>query len=183
MSRRIIASGGLVLLLVLSAAPAKAQKFSDWSAPVNVGPVVNASGNDNCPEISKNGLTLYFARAATRSGLRHGRAWRLLGRCRKAFGADQRAGFGELVPVLVVNGHYLYFVSNRPGGCGGNDMYVSFRRDKSDNFGWETPVDLGCQVDSSQNDVRPYRLRVRTAPSISISAVTGRAESAGWTST
>src|SRR5713226_6856200 len=35
-------------------------RFSDWSAPVNLGPVVNTSFIEQGPSISKNGLSLYF---------------------------------------------------------------------------------------------------------------------------
>src|SRR3989442_3560000 len=34
--------------------------YSDWSAPVNLGPVVNTSSNDQPPSFSKSGLNLYF---------------------------------------------------------------------------------------------------------------------------
>src|SRR2546428_3477160 len=35
--------------------------YSDWSAPVNLGPVVNSGSNEQHPAISKDGLSLYFA--------------------------------------------------------------------------------------------------------------------------
>ncbi len=156
MSRRIIASSGPLLLLVLFAASAQAQRFSDWSAPVNLGPVVNTSAPESCPAISKNGLTLYFARNSneiwftTRESLEA--PWAPPQVLPAPINEPDSANF---CPVLVANGHYLYFVSNRPGGCGDNDMYVSFRRDKNDNLGWETPVNLGCQVNSPSSDLRP----------------------------
>src|SRR2546422_7227456 len=33
--------------------------YSDWSAPVNLGPVVNSGSNEQHPAISKDGLSLY----------------------------------------------------------------------------------------------------------------------------
>jgi hypothetical protein len=153
---RMIHSGGLVLVLALFAFPSEAQRFSDWSAPVNLGPVVNTAAGDTCPAISKDGLTLYFARSAseiwftTRESLTA--PWAPPQRLPAPINV---AGSANFCPVLVVNGHYLYFVSDRSGGCGGNDMYVSFRKDKRDNLGWETPVNLGCQVNSPQGDTRP----------------------------
>ena len=50
----------LVLGLVEYNADA-ASKFSDWSAPVNLGPIVNSPFNDFAPADSKNGLSLYFS--------------------------------------------------------------------------------------------------------------------------
>jgi len=45
----------------------------------------------------------------------------------------------------------LFFNSNRPGGLGGNDLYVSRRSNKHDDFGWQEPVNLSS-VNSPQND-------------------------------
>src|SRR5439155_21985673 len=62
----------LVALALASVTPAKAQEvcvppsggqqFSDWSAPINLGPVVNSAGTDQGPAISKDELELYFIR-------------------------------------------------------------------------------------------------------------------------
>jgi len=35
-------------------------RFTNWSAPVNLGPVVNSNYYDASPTISKSGLSLYF---------------------------------------------------------------------------------------------------------------------------
>src|SRR6266516_1215940 len=35
--------------------------FSDWSEPVNLGPAINTSFNDQQAALSKDGLSLYFA--------------------------------------------------------------------------------------------------------------------------
>jgi hypothetical protein len=45
----------------------------------------------------------------------------------------------------------LYFTSVRPGGCGGLDIWVSHRHNRHDDFGWETPVNLGCAKDGYVN--------------------------------
>src|SRR5438445_5004514 len=36
-------------------------QFSDWSEPVNLGPVVNSEADDFHPAISPNGLSLYIS--------------------------------------------------------------------------------------------------------------------------
>ena len=35
--------------------------YSDWSEPVNLGPVINGPYNDQHPALSKDGLSLFFA--------------------------------------------------------------------------------------------------------------------------
>jgi hypothetical protein len=147
---------GASILATAFAMPAHAQKFSDWSAPVNLGPVVNTSASETCPAISKDGLTFYFARGGNE-------IWFTVRPSLDGpWAAPQKlpatinvTGSNNYCPVLTADLHALYFVSDRPGGCGDADMYVSYRRDKHDNFGWEAPVNLGCQVNSPQTDLRP----------------------------
>lgn len=56
--RRILAVGVLAFLGFLPGEDAK--KFTDWSTPVNLGPVINTSKTDACTTVSKNGLKLFF---------------------------------------------------------------------------------------------------------------------------
>jgi Tol biopolymer transport system component len=39
----------------------RATTYDDWDPPVNLGPNVNSSTTDNEPDISADGLTLYFS--------------------------------------------------------------------------------------------------------------------------
>src|SRR5207245_2735720 len=43
-------------------------QYGPWSAPVNLGPVINSGSNEQHPAISKDGLSLYFASARTGAG-------------------------------------------------------------------------------------------------------------------
>ena len=53
----------------------------------------------------------------------------------------------ESCPALSLDEHRLYFTSPRTGTCGGQDLRVSRRQDRRDDFGWEPPVNLGCHPD------------------------------------
>lgn len=57
-------------------------------------------------------------------------------------------GFGTLNPA----GNILYFASNRPGGFGGFDLYVSYYK----NDDWTYPENLGPRINSQGNEVTPY---------------------------
>ncbi len=57
-------------------------------------------------------------------------------------------GFGTLNP----QGNILYFASNRPGGYGGFDMYVSYFKDG----GWTYPENLGPKVNTQGNEITPF---------------------------
>ena len=56
-------------------------------------------------------------------------------------------------PAISNNGLSLYFTSNRPGGFGGFDMYVSHRTSVEEP--WEAPVNLGPTVNTTANEGNP----------------------------
>ena len=64
----------------------------------------------------------------------------------KNLGPKINSSASEHSPMLSPNAHYLYFVSTRPGGYGGDDIYMSYREDVADDQGWEQPVNLGDGV-------------------------------------
>ena len=54
---------------------------------------------------------------------------------------------------LVANGNRIYFSSNREGGQGGYDIYVTNR--KSNNQ-WTTPENLGAPINTKKNEITPF---------------------------
>lgn len=55
-------------------------------------------------------------------------------------------------PALTQNGQTLYFISDRPGGFGGTDLYVSHFQ----NDAWQSPVNLGPSVNTEGNEMFPF---------------------------
>ncbi|HEV2135525.1 MAG TPA: hypothetical protein VGR47_14925 [Terracidiphilus sp.] len=68
-------------------------------------------------------------------------------------------GYFDSCPQLSLDEHRLYFTSARPGGCGGEDIWVSRRQDRRDDFGWQAPEHLACEaqggVNSAGRDLTP----------------------------
>ena len=60
--------------------------------------------------------------------------------------------FDDCHPSVNIDGDKLYFASNRPGGFGGMDIYVSFRLGDS----WSAPVNLGDKINTAGNEVFPF---------------------------
>jgi hypothetical protein len=60
---------------------------------------------------------------------------------------------GDLGPAISPDGLALYFYSSRPGGSGGNDLWVSRRAHR--NAPWETPRNLGPLINSAASDFVP----------------------------
>ena len=65
--------------------------------------------------------------------------------------ATVNTAFNEITPWLDDEGRYLYFASNRPGGLGETDIYVSERLDGSFK-NWTMPKNLGVAVNSNKAD-------------------------------
>ena len=155
-------------LSVVAAMPASARdKFGPWGAPVNLGATVNsACANQTCeserPAISRDNLSLYFDSSRS-GGFGHHDIW-VSHRASvddpwetpKNLGPPVNTAAQEFSPNLSPNGHWLFFGSNRPGGCAGLDIWASHRKDRDDDFAWETPVNLGCTLNTSADDDFPF---------------------------
>ena len=55
-------------------------------------------------------------------------------------------------PNLGFNGNALYFASNKPGGYGGFDLYVSYFKDGA----WSDPENLGSTINTPGNEITPF---------------------------
>jgi hypothetical protein len=138
-------------------------EYSGWGVPVNMGPVINSSANEQHPFLSKDGLSLFFG------SNRQGTAGQIdiwvseresldspWGTPRN-LGSNINSTADDFAAYLSPDEHRLYFHSARitPSGSGGVDLYVARRHDKRDNFGWEPAVNLGPTVNSSCDDAGP----------------------------
>lgn len=59
----------------------------------------------------------------------------------------------ESQPSVTPDGRILYFVSDRPGGFGGYDLYKSV---KGDNGEWGGAVNLGADINTRGNEKTPF---------------------------
>src|SRR5882762_3509805 len=99
--------------------------FSAWSDPVNLGPVINTSFNEQQAMLSKDGLTLYFAsnRPGTPGSILTD-IWVAQRACDECpwgspvnIGAPVNTVQSDAAPALSRDEHWLFFLStNRPGG-------------------------------------------------------------------
>jgi Tol biopolymer transport system component len=135
--------------------------FSDWSTPVRVGAPVNTAAADQAPAISKDGLSIYFTCVGCPGSAGGFDLWvsqRIT--TNDPWGPPQpltaiNTASLESAPFVSPDGHRLYFFSNRPGGVGANDLYVSRRRNKRDDQGWGPPENLGPGVNTAAGETQP----------------------------
>ena len=151
-----------IVLVSAFTASSGAQKYSDWSEPINLGPIVNSTAMDRGPAISKDGLSLYFASSNRLDGYGLEDIYVSQRETRDGewgpavnLGPIINTSFNEQVPAFSRDGHLLFFASNRPGGFGGVDIWVSRRYHTHDDFAWQPAENLGAGVNSLFLDEGP----------------------------
>jgi hypothetical protein len=128
--------------------PNSPTSFSVFSTPQNLGVPINSDDNDSGAFVAPNGLSLYFAgnRAGT---IGAGDLWvSQRPTLTSAWGTPQNLGAVintasiENQPSLSLDGKTMFFNSDRAGGAGRQDLYMSTRTNPNDDFGWTAPINL-----------------------------------------
>lgn len=164
-------SAGIVAVLLLVSHPS-AQTRITWSEPVNLGAPINSGFQENRGAMSRDGLALYFAstrpcgigdttpdtniwvaRRNTTSA-----PWQV--ECLRI----NAEGFFDSAPELSLDGQWLYFISDRPGSTGPQrDVWVSRRRDLSNDQAWGDPVNIGPPVNTNAPEISSSYFTIREA--------------------
>ena len=150
---------------------AAAPVYTDWSAPVNLGPVVNSTFAETNPALSPDGLSLYFdsnrpggfggrdlwvSQRATVSGR--------LGSAGEPRQHDQLESDDANVRRSHRTGTGCSSPAPVPAGSAPSDLYQSYRADIHDDFGWQTPTNLGAERQHRGERERHERLLRQRRP-------------------
>ena len=139
----------------------RARINDDFGVPRNLGSVINSTSDDAAPDISSDGRTLFFHSrrgdglsakiyVSTRTDISDPLGWGPPVKLGSAVNSDFAAA-----PNLSHDGLTMFFASNRPGGFGAVDIWMTSRSDASDPMGWGRPENLGPNVNSSAPDYGP----------------------------
>lgn len=131
----------------------------NWSSPRPLDETINTPFDEGTPALTSDFNKLYFTRCRTSKRNKLG--------CEIVVSERREQGWltAEPIPITadsMVAAHpaisadelTLYFVSNMPGGFGGNDIWKVTRTSSSDN--WGDPVNLGPQINTRGNEMFPY---------------------------
>lgn len=129
-----------------------------WGEPTNLGCVVNGAKNDNAPNIFRDpetGLsTLLFVsdRAGTQdpywSRREEDGSW-----TSPVLIAELTTPYADLRGAIRQDGLELIFYSDRPGGLGAFDLWVTARTTTTNP--WGTPINLGPSLNTASQDRGP----------------------------
>ena len=125
-----------------------------WETPQSIKGLLpeDSPGEIITPRLSDRGGTLYFSRrdAAGRADILRSR--RQDGRWTEPQPMDElNSPFDDVGPALSADARQLYFYSDRAGGRGGFDLYVSNLTDS----GWSPPQNLGPSINGPGNEYDP----------------------------
>jgi len=135
------------------------KKNGTWGKPAPLSDQINTSKfNEGAQSLSADGKYLFFTGCNRPDGL---------GRCDIYVSQKTAKGWGEpfnlgaplnsvywdAQPSVSPDGNTLYFVSNRPGGLGGYDIWKSTL--KSDGY-WDQPVNLGPEINTPGDEQTPF---------------------------
>src|SRR6266568_5669998 len=128
---------------------------AEWSTPVNVGAPVNSAAGEMNATLSPDELSLYFT--SDRAGGNGGTdIWISQRECVGCpwqtpvnAGAPLNSPNADAGPRFSDDGHLLFFQSDRPGGVGLGDIYLTRRNNPNDDFAWGDSVLLGGDVNTA----------------------------------
>lgn len=120
--------------------------------------MINTIDDEGSPCFDKTGNTIYFTRTVSEKGVdakvgvfesvlvsgSWGRSVKIL------IGVDSLM---VAHPSISRDGERIYFVSNRPGGFGGNDIWLAHRAGEGK---WGQPQNLGPQINTAGNELFPF---------------------------
>jgi outer membrane protein OmpA-like peptidoglycan-associated protein/Tol biopolymer transport system component len=128
-----------------------------WGRREDAGPPLNTPDNEGAHTMTADGRQLYFTACNRRDGMGQCDIY-VSGLVKGGWSTPVNLGqpvnspYSEKHPTISADGRMLIFASNRPGGKGSYDLWMSVRKGR----GWSPPVNLGDSVNTTQLEQSPF---------------------------
>lgn len=136
----------------------------DWQAPAQFPKPVNSKGNDAPVAVNQSGDGLLIYRGNEGNGdiyitfrKEKGNGKIIWSKPKQVIKKINRKKSRETALTFNHDSTEVYFVSNKKGGQGGKDIWVSHRRGNSLN-GWTKPENLGASINSPYDEESVFLL-------------------------
>ncbi len=125
-----------------------------WSEPINLNPLIGSDGDLYPTGTNEDGTEIFLVSERNENNDLYytrfdGTNWSKA----KPLAEPVNSRYNENHASLSRDGKRLYFSSDRPGGEGGSDLYISARMGINT---WSDPVNLGSTINSPGNEDAPY---------------------------
>lgn len=137
---------------------AKIDAKGQWTDPEPLDESINTTFDEGAGTMSSDGKSMYFTRCPYDNEKPLSAEIHVVSRSGGKWGEPNQITIGTdsvLVahPAISPDGNTLYFVSDRPGGYGGNDIW---KAEKGGEEGWGEPVNLGNVINTPGDEMFPY---------------------------
>jgi tetratricopeptide (TPR) repeat protein len=124
-----------------------------WTAPVNITPELQSDGDFYISCLSADGKTLFLSKDDNENSDIYTSSF-TGGRWTKTIKLNKNINtkYWESHGYLSEDGSQLIFASDRPGGFGGLDLYVS----QKVNGDWGPAANMGPEINTQFNEDRPF---------------------------
>jgi hypothetical protein len=125
-----------------------------WSKPVSISPFINTGGHEATVSLTPDGQTLIIYRGDVGNGdlfysSFDGKDWTIP----QKYGSNINTEYWETHACLSRDGNTIYFVSDRPGGLGGRDIYKCV---KLPNGQWSLAQNVGAPINTAYDEDGPF---------------------------
>ncbi len=136
----------------------KKDSLGKWEKPVSISPNINSPLNEGTCTISADGRQLIFTSCIGRRGYgscdlfesrKIGEEWTKP----VNLGPEINSAAWESQPSLSADGRMLFFVSDRRGGIGNKDLYISYKLDENK---WSRAENLGPKINTPYEEISPF---------------------------
>ncbi|WP_051312908.1 OmpA family protein [Sporocytophaga myxococcoides] len=129
-------------------------KDTNWSSAEGVGSKINTESHDACIGLSADGQQMLIYKATSNGGdlfisNLDGKNWS----SPKNLGPNINTPFWESSGSLSSDHKVLFFTSNKSGGVGGTDIYMTKMQGNGE---YSTPILLGPQVNTPDDELSPF---------------------------
>ncbi|MBL4577965.1 MAG: PD40 domain-containing protein [Flavobacteriales bacterium] len=131
-------------------------KYSKWLNPINIGDKINTKLHDASIALSIDGRELFIYKGADKGrggaiyvARTEGLSWSIP----EKLGKNINSKNWETSVSLSAEGNKLYFTSDREGGYGGKDIYVSRKLPSGE---WGPGKNLGASINTAFDEESPF---------------------------
>ena len=126
---------------------------NQWMPAKQMSSLINTSSHDACVSLSSDGQIMIVYATDGGGDLFYSRLDGSTWTKPVSLGKTINTDYWEPCGNFSADGNFLFFASNKKGGYGGTDIYISKR---NADGSWGTPLNMGPEINTFEDEFSPY---------------------------